>query len=43
MYEALAAHAAQAGTTTKSTVGKVERADSVTLDSNAGKGALLDA
>src|SRR5262245_53875890 len=34
-------HAAQAGATAKTTVGVVERSEAVTLDSNAGKGALV--
>jgi hypothetical protein len=37
----LVASAAQPGATAKTTVGLVERADPVTLDSNAGKGALV--
>jgi hypothetical protein len=34
-------HAARPGSSSKTTVGVVERAESVTLDSNAGKGALV--
>lgn len=37
----LDASAAKAGATAKTTVGVVERADPVTLDSNAGKGAVV--
>jgi len=36
-----AAHAAKAGATAKTTIGVVERAETVQLDSNAGKGALI--
>src|SRR5262245_60608973 len=34
-------HTARPGSSSRTTVGVVERADAVTLDSNAGKGALV--